>query len=82
LPTNYYHYSNPEMDLALGELKTAADGEQEQVAIEQIQRIWNDTVPGAILAAYEEDVIHHDDIKGLIGTRSSIIRFDKAFIQQ
>lgn len=79
-PANFYRYSDPRMDAALKKLKGATSADEERAAVQEIQHVWNDTVPAAVLASYEETTIVRDHVLGLRLTRGAIIRFENAYL--
>lgn len=76
-PTSYVGYSNPEMDAALDQLRSAPDLAARQAALVEIQRVWNETMPGYTSFALEEAVLHDDDVQGLQLTQESIVFLDR-----
>ncbi|MDF3308180.1 ABC transporter substrate-binding protein [Rhodococcus sp. T2V] len=78
--SNYYGYADPRMDDALAALRTATSPEQEQEIVARMQEILDDSPVIANFAAYEEDNVHSSRVGGLILTRGSVLRYDKAFV--
>jgi peptide/nickel transport system substrate-binding protein len=73
-------YASAEMDAALDQLRTAADVEARRAAIAEIQEIWNETVPSAVIRASEYVVASADDVHGLVFDHEVITYFDQAYI--
>ena len=71
-------YVNPEMDEAMNALREAVTVEERQAAFAEVQRVWNETVPSAVYAHVEEDVIWHDHVEGLDFSMETVVLFDKA----
>jgi peptide/nickel transport system substrate-binding protein len=80
LPTSYVGYSNPDMAAALDELRSAPDLEARRAAMTEIQRIWNETMPGYTSFAIEEAVLHDEGVTGLQLNQESIVFLDRASI--
>ncbi|WP_308340781.1 ABC transporter substrate-binding protein [Rhodococcus sp. USK10] len=78
--SNYYGYADSRMDAALADLRSAGTVEEQQRITARMQDILNDSPVIANFAAYEEDNIHSNRIGGLLLTRGSVLRFDKAFV--
>lgn len=81
-PANFYRYGDPRMDAALKALKNATSAGEKHEAVREIQRIWNETVPAAVLASYEETTIVGDNVRGLRLTRGAIIRFENTYVTE
>jgi ABC-type transport system substrate-binding protein len=69
------------MDAALDRLRTAADVESRRTAIAEIQQIWNETAPSAILRASEYVVASGPDVHGLVFNHEAITYYDTAYIE-
>jgi peptide/nickel transport system substrate-binding protein len=78
LPTSYVGYSNPDMDAALDQLRSAPDLPARQAAMAEIQRVWNETMPGYTSFAIEEAVLHDEAVTGLVLSQESIVFLDGA----
>jgi peptide/nickel transport system substrate-binding protein len=74
-------YSNPEMDAALTELKSAVTREQKRAALGKIQKVWNETVPSTVLTTRTEFVATDDSVKGLVYSRDTVPMFYDAYLQ-
>jgi peptide/nickel transport system substrate-binding protein len=74
-------YANPEMDAALNELKLAVTREEKKAAMANVQEIWNETVPTAMLAAVEEFIINDGTVHGVIYSRDTTPMFHDAYIE-
>lgn len=81
-PSNYYAYSDPRLDTALAELKTATSIDEEKAIVGRMQEIFIDNPFIANFAAYDEDNIHSTRVGGLLLNRASVVRYDKAFLAQ
>jgi peptide/nickel transport system substrate-binding protein len=78
---NRVGYANPEMDAALEELRVAGTVEERRDIIGQIQEIWNESGPLAVLRAGEPSVIWADDVHGLRFNQETMIYFDDAYLE-
>ncbi|MGW5385741.1 ABC transporter substrate-binding protein [Nocardia sp. NPDC003963] len=78
--SNYYGYSDPRLDEALDDLRTATSTDRRKQVVARMQEIFNDSPVIANFATYEEDNIHATQVGGLILTRGSVLRYDKAFL--
>ena len=78
--SNYYGYSDTRMDEALTDLRTASSVDEKKKIVARMQQIFNESPVIANIAAYEEDNIHSTRIGGLLLTRGSVLRYDKAFV--
>jgi len=72
--------SHPDMDAALDELRRAASREEKQAAIAEIQRVWNEDVPSAVIASAKELVATHDHVRGVVYSRDTVPLFHQAFV--
>jgi peptide/nickel transport system substrate-binding protein len=78
--SNYYGYADSRMDEALAALRTATTPEQEREIVARMQVVLDDSPVIANFAAYEEDNVHSSRVGGLLLTRGSVLRYDKAFV--
>lgn len=79
-PRNGVGYANTEMDAALEALALAATEDDTMAALEDIQRIWNETIPSASLFAVEEFVASVPDVRGLVYSRDTTVMFHDAYV--
>ena len=80
-PANPYGYADPDFDAALLELQAAQDPDELQAAIEQVQEVWNETLPAAVTFTDEANWLWRDGIEGLVFTRGVTPYFDTAYIE-
>lgn len=78
--SNYYGYADDRMDAALADLRAADTVDKQKEIVGRMQAILNDSPVIANFAAYEEDNIHSHRVGGLLLTRGSVLRYDKAFV--
>lgn len=77
---NPYGYAEPDMDAALGELQAAQGSDELQAAIEQVQEVWNDTIPAVVYMTDEGAWLWSGDVRGMQFTRGVTPYFDTAYI--
>jgi peptide/nickel transport system substrate-binding protein len=74
-------YASPEMDAALAALRGAMGIDETKAAMDQVQEVWNATVPAAPVAGVEQVVIYDDDVRGLLPTSKSVVLFSEAYLE-
>ena len=79
-PANITGYSDPKMDKALEELRVATTAEETKAAMDQVQTVWNETVPMALAGSLLYTVPVTDDVHGLRFGTNALIFFDKAYV--
>ena len=79
--SNYAGYSNPKFDAALVELREASDDDETKAALGEVQEIWNETVPSAVLAAAEEVIVWNDNVRGVVPTSEAVVLYAKAWVR-
>ena len=75
-------YANPDMDEALEQMQVAVTRDEKRDAMGEVQRVWNETVPSAVLFAREEFVATADSVQGLVYSRDTVPMFQDAYIEQ
>jgi len=75
-------YANPDMDAALEQLQMAVGRDEKREAMSEVQQVWNDTVPSAVLFAREEFVATSDSIHGLVYSRDTVPMFQDAYVEE
>ncbi|MEO8695335.1 MAG: ABC transporter substrate-binding protein [Acidimicrobiales bacterium] len=78
--SNRSGYANPAMDAALADLRKAKTPDDRKRIIGQMQTIWNETAPSAIIRAGEPTVVWGNSLHGLTFNGEIIVHFDKAYI--
>jgi peptide/nickel transport system substrate-binding protein len=78
--SNRSGYASPAMDTALADLRKAKTPDDRKRIIGQMQTIWNDTAPSAIIRAGEPTVVWGNSLHGLTFNGEIIVHFDKAYI--
>jgi peptide/nickel transport system substrate-binding protein len=76
---NVLGYKNATLDQALVDLRVAANDDQIKAALVKLQKVWNETVPAAPIAASEEANVHGPKIRGIVGTQEATILFADAW---
>jgi peptide/nickel transport system substrate-binding protein len=74
-------YANPDMDQALEQMQMAVTREEKREAMGEVQRIWAETVPSAVLFAREEFVATAEGVRGLTYSRDTVPMFHDAWIE-
>jgi peptide/nickel transport system substrate-binding protein len=77
---NYTGYANADFDAGLDQLKASATLDQQKAALAKLQKVWNDTVPVANLAAGERYIVHAPSVHGLDFTVKAITMFGGAYV--
>jgi peptide/nickel transport system substrate-binding protein len=80
-PRNGVGYANPAMDAALEDLKRAAAIDQSKAALDEVQDVWNDTVPTMSLFSVQEYLAYKDEVHGLVFSRDTTVMFYDAYLQ-
>jgi peptide/nickel transport system substrate-binding protein len=81
-PNNYFtSYQNEEFNAALRELKMAATPEDAHPAMEELQRVWNETVPSVGLGALEAGIITREGLHGVLPNVNMMVTFAKAYVE-
>lgn len=75
-------FADPAVDKALDELRLAANPDAVRTALGHLQEAWNRSVPSAVLWAAEEFVAIAPQLKGIEMDRTTIVRFEHAFLQK
>jgi peptide/nickel transport system substrate-binding protein len=73
-------YANPAMDAALVDLRKAKTPAERTRVIGQMQTIWNDTAPSAVIRAGEPTIVWAHAVRGLAFNGEIIVHFDKAYL--
>jgi len=81
-PRSRTGFGDPAMDEALTALQRAVTREQKQEAMTEVQEVWNETVPSAVLFAREDFIAYDDSVQGLRFSRDSTPVFHTAYIEQ
>ncbi|HEX7095389.1 MAG TPA: ABC transporter substrate-binding protein [Acidimicrobiales bacterium] len=82
-PNNYFTtYQNEEFNAALRELKLASTPAEAKPAIEELQRVWNETVPSVGLGALEAGIITRDRVHGVLPNVNMMVTFAEAYVDQ
>jgi peptide/nickel transport system substrate-binding protein len=81
-PRSRTGYADPDMDAALEQMRLAGDREAKRAAMSEVQRVWNETVPSAVLFAREEFVATAPEVHGLVYSRDTVPMFHDAYIQE
>jgi peptide/nickel transport system substrate-binding protein len=81
-PRSRTGYADPEMDAALEQMRLAGDREAKREAMAEVQRVWNETVPSAVLFAREEFVATAPEVHGLVYSRDTVPMFHDAYIEE
>jgi peptide/nickel transport system substrate-binding protein len=80
-PRSRTGFGDPAMDEALTVLQRAVTREEKQEAMTEVQEVWNETVPSAVLFAREDFIAYQDDVHGLRFSRDSTPVFHTAFLE-
>ena len=75
-------YGDPDMDQALEQLRMAVTRDDKREAMSEVQQVWNETVPSAVLFAREEFVATSDSIHGLVYSRDTVPMFHDAYVEE
>jgi peptide/nickel transport system substrate-binding protein len=78
--SNRSGYASPAMDAALADLRKAKTPDDRKRIIGQMQTIWNDTAPSAIIRAGEPTIVWGKNLHGLTFNGEIIVHFDKAYL--
>ena len=62
-------------------MRTAVDVDARRAAIAEIQAIWNETAPSAVIRASQSVVASGDDVHGLVFNHEAITYYDRAYIE-
>jgi peptide/nickel transport system substrate-binding protein len=81
-PRSRTGFGDPSMDEALTRLQRAITREEKQEAMTEVQEVWNETIPSAVLFAREDFIAYQDDVRGLRFSRDSTPVFHTAYIEQ
>lgn len=73
-------YGNPNMDKALTQLKAASNRAEKKAAIGEIQKVWNETIPSAVVMSTTELLATAPQVRGITVTRDTVPLFHKAYI--
>ncbi|QYJ03084.1 ABC transporter substrate-binding protein [Nocardioides panacisoli] len=77
-PQNPSGYGNDEMDKLIAELQTA-EGDEAEDLLEQINQLWQDTVPGVAMGAGAFFFPWNEDVHGITTTSELIMLFGDAW---
>jgi peptide/nickel transport system substrate-binding protein len=80
-PGNRIGYANPEMDAAVEQLRRAANREETKAAMEEIQGIWDETIPSANMFMSHWWWALPPDVHGLVWTRDVTPMFHDAYLE-
>lgn len=72
-PSNFSGYSNEDFDALLEELRRASSEDEQLALLEELQQIFNDTVPVLSLSATPVTTIHTDAVSGVVSTANGIV---------
>ena len=80
-PGNRIGYADPEMDAAVEQLRRATNREETKAAMEEIQRIWDETIPSANTFMSHWWWALPPDVHGLVWTRDVTPMFHDAYME-
>jgi len=81
-PTNRTAFADPDFDAGLAKLRAASTTEAKAAAIAELQRVWNDKVPGVLMRQDLERLTWNENVHGVKPTREAVAMLDKAWIEQ
>lgn len=79
--SNYSGFANPEMDAALDELRRAAAPEDQEAAVEEVQKIWNETFPAVAYGASGTFIAIASELRGVVQTSWGTLLFHDAYVE-
>ena len=80
-PTNFYTgYREPDFGTALAAVRAAANDEELEAALADVQEIWTETVPAVVYSAVEQVVGWNDNVHGLVQTHSGVVLFSDSYV--
>jgi peptide/nickel transport system substrate-binding protein len=79
---NFAGYANPDVDQAIADGRAASTTEGKQEAIDTIATAFAEDVPFLTLGASTEFVAYGDGLRGVEPTVSTLVLFDKAWLEQ
>jgi peptide/nickel transport system substrate-binding protein len=74
-------YANPDMDAAIDTLYRARNEDEVTEAMGQIQEVWNEDPPWALIYAAQWFVGWTDGVHGLVPSRDAVVMFHDAYLQ-
>jgi peptide/nickel transport system substrate-binding protein len=74
-------YANPDMDAAIDTLYRATDEGEVADAMAQLQDVWNEDPPWALIYAGQWFVGWKDDVHGLVPSRDAVVMFQDAYLE-
>ncbi|WP_196218242.1 ABC transporter substrate-binding protein [Streptomyces blattellae] len=77
---NVSGYSDPELDAAISALQAAPDLPARQKAMDDIQALWNETIPAVVFGGTDNFIGVSDEVHGIKLSQDALIYFDKAYI--
>jgi peptide/nickel transport system substrate-binding protein len=77
---NVTGYANEEMDALIDELRGAADAEATTDILNQVQALWDETLPAVPTGAVPEYIAWDQSVHGAIPTVNTMLLLDDAFI--
>lgn len=80
--SNWIGYGDPDMDRALDAMRAAATPDEELAALADVQDVWNDTAPLAILDATENITFWRDELEHIEFTQNWMAYFDTAYLDE
>ncbi|MGY1812083.1 ABC transporter substrate-binding protein [Blastococcus sp. SYSU D00820] len=78
----YGGYTSPEMDALIEEFQAAGTYEEQLEIMDRIQQQINETVPFLNWGPFAEVIAWNDNVHGVVGTMSSMVLLDKAWIEE
>jgi peptide/nickel transport system substrate-binding protein len=81
-PPNRYSFADPAFDEALIKLQAAEGDDELRVALEEIQAVWNETLPALAIFTDRQDWLWRDGVKGLQFTRGVHPLFDEIYVEE
>ena len=79
-PFNFTGFKDPAMDAALDELKVASNIDEQKEALAQVQEVWSEAVPNAILNGGEWFMASSPDLHGVEYSSTGYSMFGKAYL--
>jgi len=79
---NYGGFVDDAWTEAMNALRLASTLDQQREAIGQLQRIWNEKVPGAVTHSAELDILVGPRVRGVVQSANGLAFFDRAYVQR
>jgi ABC-type transport system substrate-binding protein len=77
---NYTGFSDPRMTALIQQLKSVSSPAQVQPIVEQVQALWNEVLPDAILGATRVLIAWNKNVHGIETSSFNQVYFSKAWI--